>query len=335
MTKPLLEVENLCVDLHQVGGGHIRLVDNVTFDVRPGETVGLVGESGSGKSLTALSIMQLFDLHADGDFRLSGGVRLDGDELLELRRSEMEKVRGARIAMVFQDPMSSLTPSMTIGRQLIEAATVHTTLTRAQAGERAVELLGRAGIPSPARRMRQYPHELSGGMQQRAMIAMALMCEPALLIADEPTTALDVTVQAEILDLLRSLQESEGMAVLLITHDLGVIAEMCNRVNVMYSGQIVESGPMAELFTTPAHPYAEGLLASLPQTVLETGVWVSIPGTVRPASDAVAGCRFADRCKYREAPCDDPQPVLDIGPAHRVRCGLAESLSLTGVTAGV
>jgi len=334
VSRALLEVDELCVDLHSAGG-RVRLVDGVSFEVASGETVGLVGESGSGKSLTALSIMQLFDTHADGDFRLSGEVRLAGKDLLRLRRNEIEAVRGDRIAMVFQDPMSSLTPSMRIGRQLVEAAAVHTSLSRKEASDRAVELLARAGIPSPERRMHQYPHELSGGMQQRVMIAMALMCEPDLLIADEPTTALDVTVQAEILDLLRSLQETEGMAILLITHDLGVIAEMCHRVNVMYSGQIVESGPMADLFTSPTHPYTEGLLASLPQTVLETGEWVSIPGTVRPASDPVAGCRFADRCAYREAACDEPQPVFAVGAGHTVRCHRADDLTLRGVGAGV
>ena len=304
---PLLQIEDLRVRF-KTRRGLVHAVNGISFDVRPGETLGLVGESGCGKSVTALASMGILPRAA----RIpTGSIKLEGRELVGLGERAWRRIRGKEIAMIFQDPMTSLNPVLTVGAQLREAIEEHLDLDRKAATRRAVELLEQVGIPSPADRLRNYPHQFSGGMRQRVMIAMALACEPKLLIADEPTTALDVTIQAQILDLLRELVAGRGTALVLITHDLGVVAGMCERVQVMYAGTLVEEGTAREVFAAPRHPYTLGLLQSVPR--LDTGrrqPLRPIPGAPRNMLSEPASCPFAPRCRNRIARCTAELPEL-------------------------
>jgi oligopeptide/dipeptide ABC transporter ATP-binding protein len=297
----LLSVEGLTVSF-----GPFAVVDELSFTVAPGEVLAIVGESGSGKSMTALALMRLIPPPG----RITGRVVFDGQELLSLPERQMRKLRGGAMAMVFQEPMTSLNPVFTVGSQIAEALSWHRGLSGAAARAEAVRLLGLVEIPNPAARVSDYPHQLSGGMRQRVMIAMALACNPRLLIADEPTTALDATVQAQILDLLRRLRAELGMAVILITHDLGVVSDFADRVAVMYAARVVETAPAAALFAEPAHPYTEGLLASLPRLGETVDRLAAIPGQVPPPFALPPGCRFAPRCGYAKAPCTLALPPL-------------------------
>jgi peptide/nickel transport system ATP-binding protein/oligopeptide transport system ATP-binding protein len=317
---PLLRIENLATEFRS-GGGSIRAVDGVSLNVARGRTLGIVGESGCGKSVLSLSVMRL--LAANGHIA-AGRVLLEDTDLATLPASAMRTIRGGRIAMIFQEPMTSLNPVHTVGFQIVEALRVHTTHPAAELRERAIAALRRVRIPAPERRFDEYPHQLSGGMRQRVMIAMALSCEPALLIADEPTTALDVTVQAEILDLLRALQAETGMAMILITHDLGVVAEMAHEVAVMYAGRVVEQAPVETLFADPQHPYTLGLLSSIPRLDGEAATLPAIAGRVPAPHTVVPGCRFHPRCVFAADPCRrDPPALRDLGPGHSVACHLA------------
>ena len=303
----LLQVRNLRSVFH-TAEGEITAVDDVSFDLAEGEVLGLVGESGSGKSVTALSLLRLI---TDPPGRIAGGeILFDGRDLLTLSQSEIQAVRGNKISMIFQEPMTSLNPIFSIGTQLTEPLLLHKRISRRQATETAIEFLTLVGVPDAEQRMKEYPHQLSGGLRQRVMIAMALICGPKILIADEPTTALDVTIQAQILELLRRLQREMGMAVIMITHDLGVIAEFADRVNVMYSGRIVESGPVAAIFERPAHPYTEALLTSIPQLDDDVERLQVIEGTVPSPFAMPPGCRFAPRCRYAEPLCSSAVPPL-------------------------
>jgi len=324
---PLLVVENLTVEFGTEQGTH-RVVQDVSFHVRPGEVLGLVGESGSGKTVSSLAILRL--IPSPPGRIVGGSIRFDGTDLLAADFDTIQRLRGAEIAMIFQDPMSSLNPAYTVGNQLAEAVLLHEDVSRAEARARALELLQRVGIPDPEARLEQYPHEFSGGMRQRVMIAMALICRPRLLIADEPTTALDVTVQAQILDLLRSLQAETGMAVIFVTHDLGVVADICDRVTVLYAGQVVESGDVHDIFARPRHPYSAGLLAAMPQSHIGYGDLASIPGRVPPPDNMPAGCRFNPRCPYAESPrcTTGPIPVRVTDRGALVRCIRADELDL-------
>lgn len=325
-SQVLLDVKDLRVDF---AGEHGRLevVSGASFRVNAGETLGLVGESGSGKTVTGLSIMGLIP---DPPGRVTNGeINFDGRDLRKLSGKELRKVRGAEISMIFQDPMTSLSPSFTIGDQIGEALRLHTGVGRRAARARAIEMLDLVGIPKAAQRVDRYPHEFSGGMRQRAMIAIALSCRPKLLIADEPTTALDVTIQSQILDLIQSLRDELGMAVLFVTHDLGVVAETCDRVVVMYAGQIVEMAPAIDLFGAPRHPYSEGLLNSLPRFDETQQVLESIPGTVPTPDRMPTGCRFRDRCRYAIDRCSDEVPLSREGQ-REVRCVRANELELVG-----
>ncbi|MGG5819490.1 ABC transporter ATP-binding protein [Falsiroseomonas sp. HW251] len=312
----LLAVEDLSIAFGPPSGS-LTVADGVAFDVEPGETVALVGESGSGKSVTALAIMRL--LESPGRIT-RGTIRFAGQDLATLDERAMRRIRGDRIAMVFQEPMASLNPVLTVGAHVTEPLLLHQGLDRATARKRAVDLLDRVGIPSAARRIDEYPHRLSGGMRQRVMIAAALACKPDLLIADEPTTALDVTVQAQILRLLAELQRDLGMAMLFITHDLGIVAEQARRVVVMYAGRVVERAPTAALFDTPAHPYAAALLRCVPGDD-DTDRLEAIDGVV-PAPDRLPpGCRFAPRCTLAMAECTLAPPALRrAGPLHEAAC---------------
>jgi oligopeptide/dipeptide ABC transporter ATP-binding protein len=309
----LLSVHDLSVTF-ATGGAPARAVDGVSFDIDAGEVVGLVGESGCGKSVTALSLLRLLDVPPAAIGRGSR-IMFDGTDILTMSEPALRRVRGARIAMVFQDPAASLNPVLTIGTQIGEVARAHRGASRAEARRRSIDLLGRVGIAEPERRVDAYPHELSGGMQQRVMIAMALAGEPQLLIADEPTTALDVTVQAQILALLRALQRETRMAMLLISHDLGVVARLARRILVMYGGQIVEEAPTEALFRRPLHPYTEGLLAAAPRADRPVKRLAAIPGSVPTAAEWPAGCRFHPRCRHRWERCEREAPELLGGPA--------------------
>jgi oligopeptide/dipeptide ABC transporter ATP-binding protein len=322
MSDPLLRVEHLRTYFH-TSGGVARAVDDVSFTIGAGETVGLVGESGCGKSVTALSILRLID--PPGRIEPESHVWFEGKNLMTLSDREIRHVRGNRIAMVFQEPMSALNPVFTVGDQVAEVARIHAGASRKAAWERAVEMLSLVGMPSPRERASQYPHQLSGGMRQRVLIAMALVMNPALLIADEPTTALDVTIQAQILELLASLQQRFGTSVLLITHDLGVIAEVASRVIVMYGGQVVEEAPVSELFVAPSHPYSAGLLEAMPRLGRVQERLTTIPGTVPPPTQWPSGCRFRDRCPYAWERCANEHPPLYavVGP-HTARCHLVD-----------
>jgi oligopeptide/dipeptide ABC transporter ATP-binding protein len=327
----LLEVRNLKTTF-QTSGGVVRAVDGVSWDVQEGETVALVGESGCGKSVSALSIMRLVALPAG---RIEGGeVLFKGRDLLKLTEEEMRHVRGREIAMVFQEPMTSLNPVLTIGRQLTEGLEIHLGMTPEQARSRAVELLGMVGIPDPGRRLAQYPHHFSGGMRQRMMIAMALACNPSLILADEPTTALDVTIQAQILELMQGLSRRLGVAMLIITHNLGVVARYADRVNVMYAGRIIERATAAELYANPRHPYTLGLLRSVPRLDEPRRARLApIEGQPPDLTRLPRGCAFAPRCAYRVARCEEAPPLAPaVGAAgHVAACW--ESANLTKAVA--
>jgi len=318
MKSPLLEVRSLTTHF-LTEEGEVRAVEKVSFEIRPGEILGLVGESGCGKSVTGLSILRL--LPVPPAKIVNGEVLLEGRNLLELTEEEMEKVRGNDIAMIFQEPMTSLNPVFTIGDQIIEAILLHQGLDKGEARKRAIELLDRVRIPSPETRIDAYPHQLSGGMRQRAMIAMALSCQPKLLIADEPTTALDVTIQAGVLRLLREIQREMGMSVLLITHDLGVVAETADRVAVMYAGRIMEYGPIEALFLNVRNPYTKGLLNSIPQLEDRRERLNAIPGQVPDPMNLPAGCKFHPRCYLRMEECEREEPRLfQVNGDHFSRC---------------
>ena len=324
--KPLLEVKGLKTYFY-TEDGIVRAVDGVNFEVYPGEVLGLVGESGCGKSVTSLSIMRLISRPGKID---EGQILLDGEDLLKLPEEEMIKVRGNRISMIFQQPQTALNPVFKVGDQLAEVLDVHQDLGKEAGWRRAVALLKMVGVPDPERRAEAYPHELSGGMAQRVMIAMALACVPELLIADEPTTALDVTIQAQILDLMRDLRREMGTSVILITHDLGVVAEMAERVAVMYAGEIVEQTDVNTLFDQPLHPYTQGLIGSIPILGEIKEKLDVIPGSVPNLVNLPPGCRFAPRClsrvKYGLTICNDVKPELDeVKPEHFVRCWLYTS----------
>jgi peptide/nickel transport system ATP-binding protein len=316
---PLLEVKGLRTEF-RTGGSSFAAVDGISFSLAPGETLGIVGESGCGKSVTSLSIMRLVP---NPPGRITAGeIRLEGRNLLELPESDMRAVRGDDIAMIFQEPMTSLNPVQTVGEQIVEAIQLHRSLGAAQARARALEMLRLVKIPSPDTRLDEYPHQLSGGMRQRVMIAMALACDPKLLIADEPTTALDVTIQAQILDLLRDLRERTGAAIMLITHDLGVVAELAHRVIVMYAGRIVEEAPVGLLFADPQHPYTLGLLGSIPRLGSDGDERLTaIEGVVPNPYALPPGCRFSPRCPLADSKCRAEQPALrEIAPGHRAAC---------------
>ena len=325
MSEPLLRIDNLQTHFF-TDDGVVRAVDGVSYEIYPGETLAVVGESGSGKSVTALSILKLV---ASPPGRIVGGrILFQGRDLASLSTEEMRKIRGKEISMIFQEPMTSLNPVYTCGEQIIEAVVLHENVDRKAARARAIEMLQLVGIPLPEQRVDEYPHQMSGGMRQRVMIAMALACRPAILIADEPTTALDVTIQAQILELLNRLQEDLGMAVLLITHDLGVVAETADRVAVMYAGQVVEYCDVRAAFKRTLHPYTAGLLASLPKlgTVQET--LRVIPGNVPNPSRFPKGCRFHPRCPLVEERCrrEEP-PVLTFDGNHLSRCWRADEIA--------
>ncbi len=316
--EPLLEIRDLKT-WFDGEDGVARAVDGVSWRIGRGETLGVVGESGCGKSVTAMSILRLIP---EPPGRVAGGeILFEGVNLLGLDAAEMRKIRGNRISMIFQEPMTSLNPVFRVGDQIAEVVTLHQRVTRREARARAIAMLERVGIPSPADRADDYPHQMSGGMKQRVMIAMALACNPTLLIADEPTTALDVTIQAQILDLLRELKRTSGMAILLITHDLGVVAEMADHVAVMYAGKIVEYAPVEELFLRPRHPYTVGLFESLPRMGIEKDRLQAIPGNVPNPLRFPPGCKFSPRCKHAVASCSLAEPALvAIEGAHTAAC---------------
>lgn len=323
MSEKILEVRNL-VTSFKSSKGPLRAVDGVSFDVYKGKTLGIVGESGCGKSVTSLSIMRLIPPQ-QGEIA-SGEILYKGTDLLKIPMADMRKIRGNEISMVFQEPMTSLNPVFTVGSQIMEAVVLHQKVSKAQARERAIEMLKLVGIPAPEKRIDDYPHQLSGGMRQRVMIAMALSCNPHLLIADEPTTALDVTIQAQILELMKKLRETLGMALILITHDLGVIAETADDVIVMYAGKIVEYGPVKEIFANPKHPYTKGLLKSIPTFTNDPSGRVAkqrldtIPGIVPSLFDLPKGCRFQTRCVDCFDKCKTAEPLLERRGNQQVAC---------------
>ena len=321
----LLDIKDLHTQFF-TEGGVVRAVDGIDFSVKRGEVVGLVGESGCGKSVTSLSIMRLI---AQPGRIVSGAIIFDNQNLVELPESRMVEIRGNRVSMIFQQPQSSLNPVFRIGDQLAEVLEIHQDIGKEAGEQRAIELLAMVGVPDPETRVKAFPHELSGGMAQRVMIAMALACVPELLIADEPTTALDVTIQAQILDLMRNLRTKMDTAIILITHDLGVVAEMCDRVNVMYAGRIVEQAPVVELFKTPKHPYTVALIGSTPVLGQADKPLTTIPGSVPNLVDLPTGCKFWPRCAARIEHnleiCDKEEPPLKaIAANHTVRCWLFE-----------
>jgi peptide/nickel transport system ATP-binding protein len=333
MVTPLLQVDNLAVEFI-VPRGSVRAVSDLSFSVRAGETLGIVGESGCGKSVTALSLLRL--IPAPGRVA-AGRILLDGRDLLALSEAQMRQIRGNRVAMVFQEPMTSLNPVLTIGRQISETLVRHEGLSRQAARRRAVELLDLVRIAEPQRRLLQYPHELSGGMRQRVVIAMALSCSPKLLVADEPTTALDVSVQAQILDLLTELKRATGMGLILITHDLGVVAETCERVMVMYAGTKVEEAATAELFRQPLHPYTGALMRAMPrlarrrENAAKPRRLYEIPGMVPSLSAIAGGCRFAERCNHAVARCRSTEQIVrEISPNRFAACWQAERILAEG-----
>ena len=316
--RTVLEVENL-VTTFDTDAGTLTAVDGVSFSVAAGRTLGIVGESDCGKSVTALSIMRLLPQPMG---KIAGGRILLGDQdLVSLPIDEMQRIRGGRIGMIFQEPMTALNPVHTIGRQLSEVFLLHVTKDPKEAWRRGVTMLEKVGIPAPAERMHEYPHQLSGGMRQRVVIAMALACEPSVVIADEPTTALDVTIQAQILELMQQLQRDLGIAIVLITHDLGVVAETCDDVVVMYAGRVAESGPVEKIFNNPSHPYTRGLLASIPRlTTPRKAKLPVIEGMVPSLADLPEGCRFQNRCPYRVDKCAEHPTLEEIAPQHACAC---------------
>jgi oligopeptide/dipeptide ABC transporter ATP-binding protein len=322
MTTPLLSVRDLRTTF-RTGAGVARAVDGVSFEVGRGETLGIVGESGCGKSVTGLSILRL--IQPPGRIEEGSRVELEGRDLLTLDEESMRRIRGNRVAMIFQEPMTALNPVFTVGEQIAEVVRVHERAGRRAAWARAVAMLETVGIPAPAERAGEYPHQLSGGMRQRVMIAMALVLGPSLVIADEPTTALDVTIQAQILELLADLQRRLGTSIVMITHDLGVVAETASRVVVMYAGEVVEEAMVTTLFAEAHHPYTEGLLRAMPRVGQERERLATIPGTVPPPTAWPSGCRFHDRCPYAWERCvAEHPPLYQIGGGHVSRCHLAE-----------
>ena len=321
-SKPLLRIEDLCTRFATLDGV-VTAVDGIDFEVYPGETLGLVGESGCGKSVTALSILRLL---RSPPATISGRALFEGRDLLEMDAESVRAVRGREIAMIFQEPMTSLNPVITIGEQIVEGARLHQGLTRQQSWQRAVDMLYKVQIPSPENRVAQYPHKFSGGMRQRVMIAMALACGPKLVLADEPTTALDVTIQAQIMSLMLRLKEERQTAIVLITHDLGIIAEAASRVIVMYAGKIMEEAPVRELFKDPRHPYTRGLLGSVPvigRSKRPSRRLQEIPGMVPNPLRMPAGCRFNPRCpQAMPVCCSEPPPMIRLGAHRRVSCWL-------------
>jgi peptide/nickel transport system ATP-binding protein len=324
-----LDVRGLGV-FFRTGAGEVQATRDVTFQLRPGERLGIVGESGCGKTVTGLSILGLLPR---AQSRVAGEIRFEGRDLLKLGAREMRRVRGRRISMIFQEPMSALDPVFTVGEQIAETLRAHRGIGRKEARERAVEALAQVGIPLPSRRVDEYPHQLSGGMRQRAMIAIALSCEPQILIADEPTTALDVTIQAQIIDLLFDLSARTGTALIFITHDLGVIAETCTRMLTMYAGEVVEDAPVDRALERPRHPYTSGLLRSIPRLSPRKTVLPSIPGRVPSLADMPAGCRFRPRCTHGVAACEAAQALLPVSDDRRARCVRQAELTLPGAVA--
>jgi peptide/nickel transport system ATP-binding protein len=318
----VLQVENLRVSFPDQERRRSYPVDGVSFTLERGRTLALVGESGCGKSLTSLALLRL--VPAPGRIEPGSSIRLGDTDVLSLEGEALRHIRGRRIGMIFQDPMTSLNPVFTVGDQIAEGVRAHFDVSRAEARKRALRLLQEVGIPDPAERLRAYPHQLSGGMRQRVMIAIALSAEPEILVADEPTTALDVTVQAQILEVLDRLRATRGMAVLLITHDLGIVAGRADRVAVMYAGQIVEQAPTAQLFASPSHPYTQGLFASVPRITGPVARLTPIGGSVPPPTAWPEGCRFRPRCPKAFEKSELPPPLLPVGPDHQMRCWLAE-----------
>ncbi|HEX3029312.1 MAG TPA: ABC transporter ATP-binding protein [Clostridia bacterium] len=315
----LLEIENLKT-VFETYAGKVSALNGISFNIQHGEAVGIVGESGSGKSVTMLSLMGL--LSENGKI-IEGRIKFDGKDITDYKSKEMQKLRGNEIGMIFQDPMTSLNPLFTVGNQLMEAILKHNKISKQEARQKAVEMLRIVGIPSPDKRIGQYPHEFSGGMRQRVMIAMALSCEPKLLIADEPTTALDVTIQAQILELMKELKNKINMSIILITHDLGLVADICSRVVVMYGGTIVEQGPVEEIFYSAKHPYTMGLLKSIPRLNMGKERLAPIGGQPPNMLKPPAGCPFVDRCSKAMNICDEEKPVLkEFGDGHSAACWL-------------
>lgn len=325
-SEPLLEVNNLKTHF-QTARGKVTAVNGVSFTMNKGEIIGIVGESGCGKSVMSQSIIRLLD-HTDS-IEYEGEVLFENQDLLKLSPSKLRSIRGDQISIIFQDPLTSLNPVYTIGNQIEEVIRLHQKVSKKEARQKAIDILRLTGIPSPETRVDEYPHQLSGGMQQRAMIAMALACEPKLLIADEPTTALDVTIQAQILELIVELNQKLGMGVLCITHDLGVVAEICTSVKVMYLGQIVEETTTDRLFTTPLHPYTQGLIKSIPKLEGNRHEKLHvIEGTVPSLSDRPRGCSFSTRCPFADAQCFNREPVMEtVHPEHRVKCWHADRIN--------
>jgi oligopeptide/dipeptide ABC transporter ATP-binding protein len=322
MTAPLLKVENLQTHLH-LRRGVVKAVDGVSFEVNEGETLGIVGESGSGKTMTCLSILQLLPTH--GGARLDGSIRLDGENLLDLNEDQMAaQVRGQKVAMISQDPMTSLNPVYTVGDQVSGPFLYHKLVkTAREAWAAAAEGLRRVRIPSPERRLKNYPHQFSGGMRQRVVTAMAIACSPRLLIADEPTTALDVTIQVQIMSLLRNIQKETGVGIILISHDLSIVAGLCHRIAVMYAGRIIETGKVRDIYRNPQHPYTQALLEAIPHLGQKRKRLAAIPGQPPNLMNLPSGCRFAPRCPKRMAVCDEYPPATDLGDGHVVNCWLA------------
>jgi peptide/nickel transport system ATP-binding protein/oligopeptide transport system ATP-binding protein len=320
--EALLEINDLRTYFH-TDEGVVKSVDGVSYDLHPGETVGVVGESGCGKSVTALSVMRLIPMPPG---KIEGGaIFFDGEDLVRVPESRMRQIRGGKIGMIFQEPMTSLNPVFTVGDQIEEAVRLHLKLSGSDARGRAIEMLEKVGIPSPAQRVDEYPHQLSGGMRQRVMIAMALSCNPKLLIADEPTTALDVTIQAQILDLIRKLQDDLGMSMLMITHDLGVIAETAHRVVVMYASKIAEKAEVKDLFARPLHPYTQGLFQSIPSLAGGHGRLRTIEGTVPNPLEFPPGCKFNNRCPFAKEHCAAHEPPLrEVSKGHFAACWLLD-----------
>ena len=313
--RSLLDVQGLSIRLGKIDQ---NIVDDISFTLEAGQTLCLVGESGCGKSLTALALMGL--LPSPPLAIVGGTAQFDGDDLLAMAKEPLREIRGGRMAMIFQEPMTSLNPGLRIGEQIAESVRRHKRASRAESRARALEMLRRVRIPAPERRLDEFPHQLSGGMRQRVMIAMALANDPELLIADEPTTALDVTIQAQILKLMRELQSDTGAAMIMITHDLGVVAEMADQVAVMYGGRIVEAGTVDRIFTDPQHPYTIGLMSSMPSLGDRSERLVTVPGVVPPPGSMPTGCRFASRCPFSGPPCETVPPLRPCGERHAVAC---------------
>nr|WP_276537520.1 ABC transporter ATP-binding protein [Bacillus infantis] len=316
----MLDINNVSLELKK-DGKYTKILDQISFQVNKGETVGIVGESGCGKSMTALSLMRLLPDKA----KLDGEIVLDGNDITKYKKKQMEKIRGDKMSMIFQDPLTSLNPLHTVGKQIDETLMLHTDLNKNQRKSRIIELLKEVGLPRADELIYEYPHQLSGGMRQRIMIAIAMACNPSMLICDEPTTALDVTVQAQILELMNKLKKSNDMGIIMITHDLGVVAEVCDRVVVMYAGKIVEQADVKELFGSPKHPYTKGLLDSVPRLGVKKEKLGSIPGMVPSPDKMPQGCRFYDRCGMAMEVCKTNMPeIKDVGQNHQAACWLYE-----------